>query len=919
MSGEVLSFGPFQLVASERALLKEGRPLRVGARAFDILLALAERPGHIFSKDELIARVWPDTHVDEISLRVHIAALRKLFGEGARYITNVPGRGYSFTARVVARLAGGGRDEPAPALVRLPAPTRIVGREDAALRLQAKLAEHRFVTIVGPGGIGKTSLGLVVAGRCAPLHAAGAAFVDLAPLSEPALVASAAASVLGVSVHSADPMAGILAFLKDKPFLLVLDNCEHVIDAAARLAETVIRQLPSLAILATSQEPLRADGEWVYRLAPLSAPPPQTAIGADEALTFPCIQLFAERIKASVDGFELRDADVASLCELCRSLDGNPLAIELAAARVEQFGLAGLRTRLEDRFAVLTKGRRTAAARQQTLRATLDWSYGLLSDAEKAVLRRLAIFRNVFTLEAAADVAANEALTAEDVHDAVGNLAAKSLVAVEINAEGARHRLLESTRAYGLEKLSASGEQSRVARKHAQYFSMLMAQAETEWETLPAPGWLAVYGRTVDDVRAALDWCVGEGSAQAILVALATASAPLWFQLSLTEEFCHRLERAFDTITAAASLDPEQAIRLNTVYAQALWQARGPVPAVEAGFRRALEIADRLGRPDRQLQALWGIWTARNGATDYPVLADVTARMEEIAASASDDRLLLSASRSLAFANHFLGRHGDAARCADVALDLARSGARKLRSVGFQFDHEVALRTLMAPGLWLRGYPEQAQALAEDCVKAGLAAHHALSLCYALSLGAAPVAIWCGDLETARRYTALLSERAEQHSLVHWQNWATCFAAALATAGEAPRAGASGVPIIRLQHQVLATLNSGLAISELIADPEHGYEGWCAAELMRIKGERLQAAGDRDAAESLYRRAFDLAERQGAAAWQLRSAVSLFTLAPRRGKRRTDEASRLASIYGRFTEGFDTADLRKAKTLLDEL
>jgi predicted ATPase/DNA-binding winged helix-turn-helix (wHTH) protein len=925
LSDQVLSFGPFRLVASERALLKEGKPLRVGARALDILLTLSERPGHIFTKDELIARVWPDTHVDEISLRVHIAALRKILGDGARYITNVPGRGYSFTAKVAARLAASALSDGAPsALARLPAPGRMVGRDEAAARLEAKLAEHRFVTVVGPGGIGKTTLGLVVANRCAPRHADGAVFVDLAPLNNPALVPSTAASALGVSARSADPLAGMLAFLKDKQLLLMLDNCEHVIDAAAKFAEELYRQLPGLTILATSQEPLRADGEWVHRLAPLAAPPPQSAASAAEALAFPCIQLFAERLMASMDAFDLQDADVPHICELCRKLDGNPLAIELAAARVEQFGLSGLRAKLEDRFAVLTRGRRTAMPRHQTLRATLDWSYSLLPEPEKIVLRRLAIFRNAFTLEAAVEVAGDARHSADGIHDIVGNLAAKSLISVDVNAEIARHRLLESTRAYALEKLAENGEQPAITARHAEYIRTLMIQAASEWETLPPKRWLAVYARLIDDVRAALEASFAANGSFMTGLDLAIASAPLWFQLSLAEEYCHRLERALDD---APPFDVEQEVALKTAYAQALWQARGPVPAVEASFRRVLEIADGLGRSDRQLQALWGIWTARNGSADYPVLAEVTKRMEEIATSTEDERLRLSASRSLAFAHHFLGRNADAARYAEVTLAYAGRGVRPARSIGFQFDQELAMRTLMAPGLWIRGYPEQAMALARECVEAGIAARHALSLCYVLALGATPVAIWCGDDKTARFYTALLKEQSEQHSLVHWQNWAICFAAALdaqdgKAVGGAPGVGALGTaPIILLQYQVLATLNGGLAIPELIAAPEDGDEGWCTAELLRIKGERLAATGkaeDLSAAETLYRRAIDIAARQEAPAWGLRAAMSRFALARKRGGACKEEAGQLASIYGKFAEGFETIDLRKAKAHLEE-
>jgi predicted ATPase/DNA-binding winged helix-turn-helix (wHTH) protein len=926
LNDQALSFGPFQLLGRERALLKEGKPLRLGARALDILLVLSERPGHIFTKNELIARVWPDTHVDEISLRVHIAALRKILGDGPRYITNVPGRGYCFTAT----LAGAAKeplvdDQPAPGHSRLPAPARMIGRDEAARKVEARLAEHRFVTIVGPGGIGKTTLGLVVGNRRAADYADGAVFIDFAPLADPSLVTSKLASALGVSARAEDPMAGILAFLRDRQLLLLLDNCEHVIEPAARLAETLFREVPAVHILATSQEPLRAEGEWVHRLVPLSAPPPRTALSAAEALAFPCIQLFAERITASTDAFELRDADVTTLCELCRKLDGNPLAIELAAARVEQFGLPGLQARLEDRFAVLTRGRRTAVPRHQTLRATLDWSYGLLPETERIVLRRLAVLRNAFTPEAAAEIASDASISATDVHEAMSNLTAKSLIAIDFSAVYARDRLLESTRAYALEKLQESGESAEIAARHADYFRTLLTQAEAEWHSSAAPNWLADYGRTIDDVRAALDWSLSSEGRLETGLALAVASAPLWFQLSLAEEYFAWLERILETAGASAHMDAEQEMRLNIVYAQALWHTRGPVPAMEAAFRRTLEIAERLGRPDQQLQALWGIWTARNATVDYPVLAAVAEQIGQIAAQVEDEPLRLICSRNLAFAHHFLGNHALAASHAEATLSYCRRAAHPVRTLGFQVDHELAMQTLMAASLWIRGYADQAGQLAADCVEAVLSARHALSLCYALSLGAGPVAIWSGDLETARRYTALLDEHAGRHSLVHWQNWASCFSAALDAAegrsggGLRTLAVARSTPVIMLQYQVLATLDARLAIPELVNDADERFEGWCAAELIRIKGESIAQAGTPQAfaaAEALYQRAFDIATGQGALAWRLRIASSQYTLSKQAHVRGSAARGRLRSVYEQFTEGHGTSDLKKAENLL---
>jgi predicted ATPase len=265
-------------------------------------------------------------------------------------------------------------------------------------------------------------------------------------------------------------MTGLVNFLKHKQMLLVLDSCEHVIEAAAALAEEVLRGAPGVHILATSREPLRAGGERVQRLAPLGLPPDSATLTASTALTFPAVQLFVERAGASLDGFELSDADAPIVANICRSLDGIALAIELAAGRVDAFGIRDLAAHLNDRLRLVTRGRRTALPRHQTLSATLDWSYEFLPEPERALLRRLAVFAGSFTLEAARAVAAGVEIAESEVVDCVANLVAKSLVAADVGGETVRYRLLETTRGYALAKLAESGESSQVARRHAEYF-----------------------------------------------------------------------------------------------------------------------------------------------------------------------------------------------------------------------------------------------------------------------------------------------------------------------------------------------------------------------------------------------------------------------------------------------------------------
>jgi predicted ATPase/DNA-binding winged helix-turn-helix (wHTH) protein len=462
------AFGPFRLLPTQRLLLEDGKVVHIGSRALDILVMLVERAGELVSKRELMARVWSNLTVVEANLTVHVVALRRALCDGRngnRYLVNIPGRGYRFVAPVA--VADAPQPAPAPPAKRphhVPASlTRLIGRVDVVRKLTEQLSRQRFLTIVGPGGTGKTSVALAVAEGLLERYEHGVHLVDLAPLSDPALLPNAFASVLVPEIGGSDPPADLIEGLRDKRMLVVLDNCEHLIEAAATLVDEIFRQAPGVRILATSREPLRTRSESVHRLASLGTPPPQAELRAAQALSFAAVQLFVERTAASLDAFELRDDDAPLVADICRRLDGNPLAIELAAARVEVLGIRGLAARLDDCLCVLSLGRRAAPARHQTLRATLDWSYGLLSGSEQAALRRLAIFDGPFTLASAAAVAGDAGHTDRDIGELVLQLVEKSLLIADLGGAEPHFRIPATTRAYALEKLADSAEHGAVA------------------------------------------------------------------------------------------------------------------------------------------------------------------------------------------------------------------------------------------------------------------------------------------------------------------------------------------------------------------------------------------------------------------------------------------------------------------------
>jgi predicted ATPase len=371
-------------------LLEDGKAVRLGGRALDILTALVVRSGTLISKEELISYAWPRVRVEEADLRVHIGALRNALGEnraGVRYIATVAGRGYCFVAPVQgedgAAVAASSAEKSAAGL---PVPiTRMIGRDEAVVSLLSEMHTQRFVTIVGPGGIGKTRIALAVASRFGASLQREVRYIDFSRVSDPLLLPSSLASVLGASSSSEDPFQGIIECLRDKQMLIVLDSCEHVIDAAAILVEVVLKAGPGIQVLATSREPLRAEGEYVKRLAPLRMPSTPANLTGDQALAFPAIELFAERASMSFEDFELTDVDVPAAVSICMKLDGLPLAIELAAGRIGPFGVRELAKRLDDRFTLLARGRRTALPRHKTLmmahRSFQAWLAGASSTA----------------------------------------------------------------------------------------------------------------------------------------------------------------------------------------------------------------------------------------------------------------------------------------------------------------------------------------------------------------------------------------------------------------------------------------------------------------------------------------------------------------------------------------------------------
>jgi predicted ATPase/DNA-binding winged helix-turn-helix (wHTH) protein len=941
-NGDELVFGPFRLFSSRQLLLEGDREVRIGSRALAILSALANRRGELVGKDELIKEVWPDTFVDEANLRVHIAALRRALGDGQggrRYLVNVPGRGYRFVAGVTEASALAPPAAPPSPSSRhnLPTPlARMIGRDAAVAAAVAALGQHRLVSLVGPGGIGKTTVALAVADAIATNANDEVRFVDLGALGDPLLVSSSIGSALGVAVNSADPLPGLVSRLREQPTLIVLDSCEPVIGGAARIVELLLRGVPEVRILATSREPLRAEGEYVQRLAPLTFPD-RTDVGAAEALRHSAVQLFVERVAATIEGYDLSDAEAPLVAEICRRLDGIALAIEVAAGRVDAFGVPRLATLLNERFRLLMHGRRTALPRHQTLMATLDWSYETLGEDERTTLRRLGIFAGAFDLDAASAVIDEEQRGRGAIIESIADLVAKSLITADVSAASMRYRLGETTRAYALAKLAEHDEAVRIAARHAAFHRDAILAVEGVWRGAVPDDVLDLCRSRLDDFRAALDWAFAPGGDIGLGADLTAAAAPLWMHLSLVDECQRQVWRALAAL-GGGQVD-RRGMKLQVALGQSRMFTSGAQAETLSALRHGYDIARTLGDGEYTMRALWGLWVGRlnNGAIpDSLVLAEEFA---SIAAVAGDPLDRAVGQRMAGFSLHFLGRPAEAREQLEQMLNYDPAAQRLSYAVRFQFDLWATGRATLAETLFLLGLPRQALRAARLAVEEASRINHAMTLCNTLAKSSA-VALLVGDLKVAREMIDRLVATATAHGLSFWRGEGGCLRGVLQLkVGEL----AGGLSTLRRElrsfpgntHTVryiayLGKLAEALggngeadaaqaAIDEALERCRRNGEHWWLAELLRIKGEIEHRDGASEAAvEALFAEAQEVARTQGALAWELRIATSLARLRQEQG-RSAEGREVLAGVLGRFSEGLDSLDCRTAQDLLQEL
>ena len=935
------AFGPFTLVPERQLLLRSDTPVRIGGRALDILVALVERPGELVSKRELMARVWPSTIVDEGNLKVNVAALRRTLGDGgpddARYIATVIGRGYQFIAPVTPSAS------PDIALA-LPAATtrthnlptgttRIVGRADAIDSIRRDFEVARLVTIVGPGGIGKTTVALAVAEHALGSFRDGVWLVDLALVTDPTLAPNAIATAIGLAGNSTNLLAALCESLRDREMLFVFDSCEHVIDAAATCTNRILAEAAGVKILVTSREPLLLKGERVRRLSGLGMPPPSPHMNAEEALTFPAVQLFVDRATDRLESFKLSNADAPTVAEICRRLDGLALAIEFAATRIDAFGVGGLLQQLDDRFRLLT-GRRAGPERHRTLTATLDWSYSLLSEHEAALLRAVCVFAGVFDIDGAAAVSnISPAVTA----DTLAQLAAKSLLATDLDTKGIAYRLLETTRTYCLERLRTSGEDEMIRQRHAAHMCMVLERATTEWAHRHAREWGTEYEHVLDDLRNALAWAGSTLEQRSLRIRLTVAGLLLWNHFSLTEECRAHVSHAVEELDAAGLAGTAFEMQLKLWLGGATMFTRGLKPQAMDALRRALDIATQIGDTDYHLRCLvmigiYELFTGEHAAGKR------TLETFAAIATAEDPTILPEGEVHSGMAELFLGRLRDA------RLRLERLQQRDLRyfgSYGIRYlsDPVVLVGSVLTQVQWLMGSPDTAARTAAAALELARQSKHHLSLNNVLSY-ACPIFYWSGDYEECERYVAMLEEHVTRHGIVARRPVATFYRAALAFAQHDPSFNAvdglqqaidefRGINHLARMPYYLSVVADALAQRGRLAEAEttvrtaleiarDQQEGWCLPEVVRVQASVLTAQGKIDAAEVLLGQSMKLAEQVGALSWRLRAANDLAKLWCA-GSRADHARNLLWPILNEFKEGFATRDLEVAADLIGRM
>lgn len=934
----VFEFGSFRLCPTTRVLQQQDNDVALGSRAFDILVALVENSGNVLTRRELMAIAWPGLVVEESNVRVQVANLRKVLGcgrDGARYIASIAGRGYCFAAPV-QRTAGA--DEPAVANDRgasrrqtpwphLPAPLeRALGREDSVDELSRLLPDHRLITVVGAAGAGKTTLAVLVA------HAVGSFgdsiyFIDLSTVTSEERVLEAVATAIGYMPSGPVELAGLIDVLSLRRTLLVLDNCEHLIAAVADLCVRTLEHTGTVHFLNTSREALRLADEHVYLLRPLGSPPSAARLTAEQAMSWPAVQLFVDRAREGGALEPLGDEDAPVVAAICRRLDGNPLAIGLVASRVGAYGIQGVSDLLASQFALLWQGRRDAIPRHQSVEALIAWSHDLLPQRDRIVLYRLSVFAGAFPLEAAIHVIADDTVGGLQAGEAICDLVDKSLI-VANSTEGETHiRLLETTRAYAVAKLAATADAGEVAGRHASYYADQLREyslhggvSRTGGERPRSPD--------IGNVRVAMDWCFAARHDVALGVEMGSLAASLFLEHSLLNECKRCCERALAAMPDRLRSTGVEMSLLESlaVTCYVMGDYDGEMTAI---VEQGLAISVALDDVRATFRFLAGLHLAMMSNGRFPESLAVSERYASLAAARGGPREAIVAAWMSGSSNHYTGRQLESDESfARSSRLVTEHGVRQL--VYFEMKEQVIAIASMARVKWVRGFPlqalEVARRIVDDSRRHPDSLYISVVLCFPIFLQNKLdhlAELLIQELaEVANEYkmgTRLpMGHYLKGHLLLHRgrPDEAAMHLRQCLDMLQPPKLTVIRSDALQALAESLRQLGEGAgaldAINEAIGLAEQTGGLVSFADLLRTKAEVMRIVpGTRQVQiEQLLSQAMACAKAQGALEWEMSVALAMAEAKAAQGRRK-EAKGMLENVYSRFTEGFDTG-VRKA-------
>ena len=928
---DTLSFdkGRLRIDRRRREVLLQGRPVKLGGRAFDLLWELASASDQLLGRYALLDRVWPGLVVEENNLHAQVTAVRRVLGRDA--VATVPGRGYRLTLAP---------DDPAPESANPPdlsgdgnpglpeGATRLHGREAALASLQALLQPAHCVTLVGPTGVGKTALAqTLVRSMAASATSASASdpapaavWVDLQPLRDAALLPALVGDALGVATAGAQPLRALVAGLCDRALLLVLDNAEHLLDAVAALVRGLLDGAAGLRLLVTSQVPLHVDGEQVFRLDTLGLP--GEADDARAALRHAAVACFVDQLRALDRHFVFDAQVVGPVVRICRRLDGLPLALKLAAARVPLLGLHVVEQRLDQRLRLLAGGPRQPPTRHASLQAALDWSWGLLSADEQAVLGRLSVLQGSFALEWAAALGADDRLDAWSAIEALATLVDRSLVEFAA-APTPRYRLLDSVREYARDQLRQAGLLAATSRQAA---ALLAGGAG------PAP--------PADPVQLARLY--GDGERPDLALQQWLQAAEQAGAAARLVEVEHHLNQALGLLRAQGERGDAQRVqllvRLGAV--TGLTQGLGG-PACEAVYREALPLAERLDLTEARFIALFNLQFMHVMRLERAQAAELRQQVQQLAEASGDERLLLQAEHATYSGSLF---HGDLPR----TIASAEAGYRRYRPMDSAFHcrdfagHDPGLCAAghAALALWMAGRLDEADTYLQRLLALRRELTHPPSHIIGSSM-ALTVLAWRGDLDAALAEGQPMLDLCRRLEVPVWTQCYTVLIGWVQAQQPGPPDQHAPARMADAIERVIATgthfrmttyraflvetllrhgqVEAGLQqAARCLQEIEAQGETVAQSTLLAARAGLHERAGQDRQAQADWQQALDVARQQGAGSLALRAATGLGALLARQGQPERALACVDAALLP-FHPDWHNPDLARARALCDGL